>query len=130
MPDPGAFTAWGILGILAFAIAVLCGILWKIITKQAEMYASKDAVFVASLDRVTDKMAESQKEMSTTLSNAMQDIKDTMVRLIRRLDEHMLLSKVADRVQQASKGKGADLDDTVIERVVRSILSEQNKRDG
>lgn len=130
MPDPGAFTAWGILGILAFAIVVLCGILYKIITKQAEMYASKDAVFVASLDRVTDKLSQSQKEMSGTLSEAMQDIKDTMVRLIRRLDEHMLLSKVADRIQQVSKNKGADLDDTVIERVVRSILSEQQKRDG
>lgn len=130
MPDPGAFTAWGILGILAFAIVVLCGILYKIITKQSEMYASKDAVFVASLDRVTDKLSQSQKEMSGTLSEAMHDIKETMVRLIRRLDEHMLLSKVADRVQQVSKNKGADLDDTVIERVVRSILSEQQKRDG
>lgn len=139
MPDPGAFTAWGILGILAFAIAVLCGILWNLFNRQARMFETRDKLLMdfvdnhrrenaVAMDNVATKVSASHDNLATTLSHSLEDIRNVIDRHTRRLNDFMLTREVLSKVDQMKK-RGDPLDETVVEKVIRTVINEQQKRE-
>lgn len=137
--DPSPFTAWGILGILAFAIAVLCGILWKLFVSQRAMFETRDKLLMEFVDRhrgentaamikVADTVATSQKELGGVLSSSLHDLQVIIARQQRRLDEVLMTGRVLDKIE-AMRKRGADIDETMIEKVVRTVIHERIRSD-
>lgn len=136
--DPAPYAAFGVMGGLLFAVVVLTLLLWRLFNKQSEHFAVRDKVlmdfvdghrkeFTASLDNIATKVNDSQTQSSRVLSATMEDVKNVIAQHTRRLDNFMLTATVLNKVDQMKK-KGDILDETTIERVVRSVLSEQKDR--
>lgn len=137
MIDPAPYTAWGILGILGFAVVVLCGILWKLFVSQRQMFETRDKLIMDFVDRhrsesavtmgkVADSVSLSQKELGNVLSTSLHDLRVTMSRQARRLDEVLMTGRVLDKIE-AMRRKGTDIDETVIEKVVRAVMHERGR---
>lgn len=140
MIDPSPFTAWGILGILAFAIVVLCAILWKLFVSQRAMFEARDELLMGFVDRhrgestaamikVADTVAASQKELGGVLSSSLHDLQVIISRQQRRLDEVLMTGRMLDKIE-AMRKKGVDIDETVIEKVVRNVIHERVRDEG
>lgn len=137
--DPSPFTAWGILGILAFAIVVLCAILWKLFVSQRAMFETRDKLLMdfvdrhrsesaATMTRVADTVSSSQTKLGDVLSTSLHDLQVTIARQQRRLDEVLMTGRVLDKIE-AMRKRGADIDETMIEKVVRSVWHEKIRSD-
>lgn len=137
--DPTPYAAFGVMGGLLFAVVVLTALLWRLFARQSDMFEKRDQVLMdfvndhrkessASLDNIANKVAKSQEDLGATLSLSLGEIKTVMSQLSRRMGDFMLTSTVLTKVDQMRR-KGDSLDETVIEKVVRSVLSDQQNRE-
>lgn len=137
--DPTPYAAFGVMGGLLFAVVVLTALLWRLFNKQSDMFEQRDKVLMdfvnehrressASLDNIANKVAKSQEDLGATLSLSLSEIKTVMSQLSRRMGDFMLTSTVLTKVDQMRK-KGDPLDEATVEKVVRSVLSEQTSRE-
>jgi hypothetical protein len=137
--DPSQYQAWGILGTLAFAIFVLCAVLWRLFNRQTQAFEARDKVLMdfvdrhrsensASLVKIADTMSASHEKLGNVLDHSMSKLEEAFVRQQRRLDEVLLTGRVLEKVA-AMKKRGDQLDETTIERVISAVL-QQNKTSG
>jgi len=135
--NPTEYQAWGILGTLAFAIFVLCAVLWRLFNRQSQAFEARDKVLMDFVDRhrsehtrslegIASSMTAALKEQGGVLDHAMSKLEEAFTRQQRRLDEVLLTSRVLEKVA-AMKKRGESLDETMIEKVIATIQNQQNK---
>lgn len=140
--DPTPYTAWGIVGTLAFTIMALLVTVVVILVRQT----SRDRMLMGFVDR-------QRVETSTTLGNFGQSLQLSQEKLGRtfeqalahneatigtalsrneeafrsmtnKLNEVLITGRVMEQVR-ASQRRGETLDDTIISRIVSAVKSQQ-----
>lgn len=129
IPDPGAFTQWGILGILAFVIVVLGVILFRLFVRQTSSMEARDRILMDFVDRHRGETTTAMKEVAGTVSNSYQDLRNTMSRQARALDELLMSTRVLDQIEKMKRA-GTPLTQDEVDRVVRSIMHERGRERG
>lgn len=142
MLDPTPFAAFGVVGGLIFAVAIMCGLVWRLFSKQSEMFQNQQTHTQAqtktmmdwvdlhrrettsALGTVVDKVSASHDNLANTLSSSIVQLKTAYDRQSRKLDEVLLTGVVLNKVAQM-KEKGDPLDDTIIEGVVRRVMNDR-----
>lgn len=135
MLDPTPFAAFGVLGGLLFAISIMALLVWRLFLRQSQIFEKRDDVLMdfvnthrkensVVMESVANKVSDSHDRLASTLSHSLDSVKDVIARHTRKLDDFLLTREVLSRVEQM-KRRGDSLDDTVIEKVVRSVLSER-----
>lgn len=137
--DPTPFTAFGVLGALLFVIVIMGGLIYHLVTKQAAAFQSREEQFMNFIGSHTDKTNSAAKENVDKTNAALREISNNMQQSLskiegviskhtNKLDAFLLTSEVLRRIEQAKK-KGDILDETTIEKVVRTVVQEQKGRD-
>lgn len=144
MLDPTPFAAFGVLGGLLFAVAIMCGLVWRLFNKQSEMFKdqqthtqSQTKVMMdwvdlhrrettQALGTVVDKVSASHDNLAHTLSDSITQLKTAYDRQSRKLDEVLMTGVVLNKVAQM-KEKGEKLDDSVIEQVIEKVINKRRE---
>lgn len=125
--DPTPFAAFGVLGGLLFVVVILALLVRNILETQFKRFEANDQVLMgfvndhrkettASLDNVATKVASGHDKLATIIE-----------RHTRKLDEFLLTREVLSRVE-AAKRRGDPLDETIVEKIVRSVQDERRER--
>lgn len=139
IPDPTPFVGFGVLGGLLFAVVVMALLVWRLFDKQSKMFESRDELLMgfvnnhrkettSSMETVASKVSESHDRLGNTIQAALDGIKEVLSRNTRRLDEVLLTREVMSKIESA-KRRGESLDDTVVEKVIRGVADEMQRRD-
>ncbi len=144
--DPTPFAAFGVLGGLLFAVAIMCGLVWRLFNKQSEMFQNQqthtqtqtramlDWVDVhrrettTALGTVVDKVSLSHDTLASTLKTSINQLEHAYDRQSRKLDQVLMTGVVLNKVAEMKK-RGDHLDDTVIEGVVRRVVDENRNNE-
>lgn len=150
MLDPTPFAAFGVLGGLLFAVAIMCGLVWRLFSKQSEMFQQAQATaqhqskilmdFVdvhrrethQTLHDVAQTVSKSHDDLALTLSSTLNELKHVIARHSQRLNEAFIASTTYNQINSVRR-KGDPLDETIIskiEQTVRAAINEQQRRDG
>ena len=138
--DPTPFTAWGVLGLLGVVIIVLVGVIWKLFTKQSSSMEVRDKILMdfvnvhrsettAALEKLGLGSAASLRELSAVITSSNDRVVAAFAKQARALDEVLLAARVLDQIEKM-KARGTNLDDTTIEKIVRSVLHERSATRG
>lgn len=133
--DPTPFTQWGVLGILAFVIVVMGGLIWKLFVKQGE----RDQVLMNFVDKhrlettvamqgVANTVASSHDKLATAVTTSHSELKVTIDHHTRMLDEILMANRVLEQIErllERLKSKGIDLTREEVENIVRTIIHER-----
>jgi hypothetical protein len=133
--NPTEYQAWGILGTLAFAIFVLCAVLWRLFNRQSQAFEARDKVLMDFVDRhrsehtrslegIASSMTVALKEQGTVLDHSLSKLEEAFNRQQRRLDEFLLVGKVLEKVAAMRKRGDIPLDDTIIEKITTAVISQ------
>lgn len=123
--DPTPFTAWGVLGLLGMMLVVLAGILWKLFGKQTAFMEQNTKTLIDFVNEHRGETSASLDKIVTTISASHDKMTDAFVKQARVLDEVLLTNRIFEQVKRA-KQEGITLDDTVIERIVRTVTQERS----
>jgi pantothenate kinase len=140
MLDPTPFAAFGVLGGLLFALVILALLVRNMIDSQNKRYESQSQTMI---DFIKEHQNENTKALngiadknSAALSNVADKVfagHDKLAQIIerhtRKLDEFLLTREVLSRME-AAKRRGDSLDDTVVEKIVRTVQGERSHKDG
>jgi len=129
--DPTPYTAWGIVGTLAFTIMALLITVVVILTRQT----SRDRMLMDFVDRHRTETAstlqtfgsslqQSQEKLGHTLDQALSRSELAFDRMSNRLNEVLITGRVMERVA-ALQRRGDKLDDTQISQIVSAVKSQQ-----
>lgn len=132
--DPTPYTAWGVVGTLAFTIVILCCTVIVILMRQG----NRDKMLMDFVDRQRSETAMTLKDLSsnvqlsqehlgTTLIQALSRFEQAFDRQAQRLNEVLITGRVLEKVAQMQK-RGEKLDDTVISQIVTMIKSQQTSQ--
>lgn len=126
--DPTPFAAFGVLGGLLFALVIMTLLLRNILEKQTERYQKSEEVLMDFVNGHRKETTESLQNIASKIADSHDKIGYIIDRHTRRLDEFLLTSEVMRRIDIAKRRGDAPLDDTVIEKIVRTVINEK-KRD-
>lgn len=138
--DPTPFTAWGVLGLLGLVIIVLVGVIWKLFVRQSSSMEIRDKTLMDFVNLHRGETTQALTKLGGDTTQALAKMSDMMIssndRVIaafakqaRALDEVLLASRVLDQIEKM-KARGTTLDDTMIEKIVRSVLHERSAARG
>lgn len=130
--DPTPYTAWGVVGTLAFTIVVLCGTVIVILVRQS----NRDRMLMDFVDRQRSETSLTLKDMSTTLQTSQDHLGTTLTTALNRfeqaftsqsnrLNEVLVTGRVLERVA-ALQRRGEKLDDTVISQIVSAVKQQSS----
>lgn len=122
--DPTPFTAWGVLGLLGMMLVVLAGILWKLFGKQTAFMEQNTKTLIDFVNEHRGETSATLNTIMTTMTVSHDKMTDAFVKQARVLDEVLLTNRIFEQVKRA-KQEGINLDDTVIERIVRTVTQER-----
>lgn len=150
MLDPTPFAAFGVLGGLLFAVAIMCGLVWRLFSKQSEMFQQAQATAQhqskilmdwvdahrkethATMHDVAQTVSRSHDDLANALTLSLSELKHVISRHSQRLNEAFIANTTYNQIN-ASRRKGDPLDETIItkiEQTVRAAISDQQRRDG
>lgn len=138
--DPTPFTAWGVLGLLGLVIIVLVGVIWKLFVRQSSSMEIRDKTLMdfvnvhrgettKALDKLGGDTTQALGKMSDMMVSSNDRVIAAFAKQARALDEVLLASRVLDQIEKM-KARGTALDDTMIEKIVRSVLHERSAARG
>lgn len=126
--DPTPFTAWGVLGLLGLVIIVLVGVIWKLFVKQTSTMESRDQILMSFVDRHRLETTQAIERLGIMIAASNDKVTGAFAKQARALDEVLLTNRVLDQIEKM-KARGVQLDETLVEKVVRSVFSERSGRD-
>jgi hypothetical protein len=127
--DPTPFTAWGVLGLLGVMLIVLAGILWKLFSRQTAFMEQNTKTLIDFVNDHRGETATALEKITGAISASHDRMTDAFVKQARVLDEVLLMSRIFEQVKRA-KLEGVNLDDTLVERIVRTVTQERSSRRG
>lgn len=138
--DPSPFLQWGVLGVLAFVIATLTGVIYKLFITQNKVQSERDAFLMNFSTTLSDKTSNALKEIGTTIANSHEkladsirvsnaELKQTIDKHTRVIDRSMLANSIFEQVKRMKLEDNKELTTTEIESIVRSVVSERSLRE-
>lgn len=132
MTDPTPFNpaAWGIMGILAFVIVALVGIVWRLFNKMGTDQAKRDEVLMGFVNVHRGETSRALEALATKISESYRDLKGVFEEQVRHLERQgvMLNEILAAQRIVTELGKlresGREVTHGDIERVVRGVIGE------
>lgn len=128
MLDPTPFAAFGVLGGLLFALVIMTLLLRNILEKQSERYHKSEEALMEFVNGHRKETTASLHDIAIKIADSHDRLGYVIDRHTRRLDEFLLTSEVMRRIDTAKRRGETPLDDTLIEKIVRTVISEK-KRD-
>jgi len=150
--DPTPFAAFGVLGGLLFAVAIMCGLVWRLFSKQSEMFEAAQATAQhqskilmdwvdahrrethTTMQGVADTVSRSHDDLAAALTSSLGELKHVINRQSQRLNEAFITSAAYSALSGLpGRRRGDPLDETLvakIEQTVRAALQDQQRRDG
>lgn len=125
--DPTPFTAWGVLGLLGVVIIVLVGVIWKLFVRQSSSMEARDQILMSFVDRHRSETTVALDNIANKVTASNDRVTAAFAKQARALDEILFANRVLDQVEKRIKAQGvAGLDDTMIEKIVRSVIHERS----
>lgn len=122
--DPTPFTAWGVLGLLGLVIVVLVGVIFKLFVRQSSSMDARDKILMEFVDRHRGETTAAMNQLGQLVGQSHDKMVAAFAKQARALDEVLISNRVLDQIEKM-KQRGTTLDDTTIEKVVRSVLHER-----
>lgn len=127
--DPTPFTAWGVLGLLGLVIIVLVGVIWKLFVRQSSSMEIRDKTLMDFVNIHRGETTAALMKIGDMVVSSNDRVVAAFAKQARALDEVLLSSRVLDQIEKL-KQRGTTLDDTTIEKIVRSVLHERSAARG
>lgn len=139
MTDPTPFNpaAWGIMGILAFVIAGLLGIVWRLFNKMGTDQAKRDEVLMGFVNAHRGETSRALEAMGAKINESYRDLKSVFEEQIRHLErqgvmlnEILAAQKIVTELGRLRREGGREVTHEDLEGVVRGVIGELRMRPG
>lgn len=125
--DPTPFTAWGVMGILAFVIVVMGMVLYRLFVRQTSSMEIRDKVLMDFVDRHRGETSAVLEKVASTVADSYHEMKSSMQRQTRVLDELIMSQRVLDQIEKLKRA-GSPLTQQEVDLIIRSIMHERRER--
>lgn len=122
--DPTPFTAWGILGILAFVIVILGVILYRLFVRQTSSMEARDKIIMDFVNQHRGETSTVMRELVDKVIASDERLGDVMRRQTRIVDDLVMQLRFLDQIERLKRA-GMPLTQEEIDRVMRSVQHER-----